>query len=175
MSRRFIAGFSILAATIAVGCLTTPGDPGSSASAITCPANQGAFNGTCHDRCATTASCTGNDACTVVAKGLTLCVPPTTCAYLGDDSVCGMAGAAGYDNLAYGSGAYGNGPYGNGPYDNGEYNGNGADCIGNAVWQPAPDSTTSDPQCGHPHVVQRCRLLGGTCVLATEISSDIGE
>jgi hypothetical protein len=169
--RKFIVVSSVFCGVTLLACLVAPEEPGSTGAALSCASNERVFNGGCHATCGKTADCggSGSDSCMVVAPGTSLCLASAPCAFLGNDTVCGSATGSYGDYSSYD-------PYWQ-PYDIGYssydtyYGATG--CVGDATWQTLVPST--DPACGQPHAVNRCRSAGGSCVLVYGVTTDVAD
>ena len=156
-------------------CLAAPGDSSSSkTSALSCTANERAFNGACRPVCTSSAQCSIGNSCMTVASGLSLCLDYTACAYLGSDSECA--------GVPYGSyGSYDSfDPYWTpsaDPYTSYSTYGSSKPfgCGGNAVWKTEAPAPLDDPRCGGAHPVTRCQKVGNRCALVSGSTMDVAD
>ncbi len=156
-------------------CLAAPGDSSSSkTSALSCTANERAFNGACRPVCTSSAQCSIGNSCMTVASGLSLCLDYTACAYLGSDSECA--------GVPYGSyGSYDSfDPYwipSADPYTSYSTYGSSKPfgCGGNAVWKTEAPAPLDDPRCGGAHPVTRCQKVGNRCALVSGSTMDVAD
>lgn len=177
--RNAIAGFAVLAALALAACVIAPGEIAKTDGGTSCASGQRFFNGGCRVECAATSDCAAGTTCTTVDlgvdKGSPVCIAHPQCAYLESDTECiGVGTYTVYTRFGMETRPYDSDPYWADPRDITPYNdpyfeeapygppyASDLGCRGNARWVTVPPA--SDPACGQPHTVTRCRRLGTRC------------
>lgn len=182
--RRVTTVGSLLGALALASCIFAPGEV--SPVTPTCAAGQRFFNGACRIPCATTTDCAGGTHCANIdgtPQG-NLCVDETRCAYLEADTECiGVGTYTVYSRFGMETRPYDSDPYWADPRDATAYDdptfvespygppyASDLGCRGNAHW--VTNAPTSDPACGKPHDVLRCRRIGNQCKLVPGTTKD---
>jgi hypothetical protein len=159
-----------LVALLVLACWGRVDSPGTT----DCPTGQRFFNGACAPTCVRHEDCTGGSICLQVGTDGALCAQPpdaagAECVYLSSDTECVGVGVYYWSYGPYVDEGF---PYTSDPeyadpstttnFDDPSFRPNSpyyvpnAGCRGNATWVTVP--ATSNPGCGQPHAVRRCRF-----------------
>lgn len=183
MKRAILGGAASFLALSVAACIFAPGEI-EPAPTTSCKTDARFFDGSCRALCASSGSCGRGEECMNIEKDVSVCLDFKHCAYLDSDTQCvGLGTYTIYTRFGMETRPYDPDPYYADPYDTTPYDdpyfeespygppyASDLGCRGNATWKTIDPS--SDPACGQPHDVMRCRRIGTRCKLVPGTTND---